>query len=795
MQENQENIPKETDRRRLLEDRKIAILTIFDVVKTKRHFFYLTLSLTLFGTFLGHYLKVPTYQARATIFVQDNDKPSAAEYLLNQHQYRLSGSDRVESYVNHLNSDSFLLRVAEKIKFKKEFSSLNMVSPHAKSKLSASYWQRVLSNTEDDWETSDREQKLLMPVERIAGFLRKTVTYSSQYDSQFIGISAKTLDAQTSQLIANLIAEEFVHITNQNNLDDVKGIEEFVRKKKSQTEDRVKELDQKLVDFKQKNKIISTDVSTKSLANRISKIDSQIQDAELRLKETNKILKILRTSREKKLKKIFSDGSKSQGFATAETSYILQARIEQLKKEKSAFVAQGLAENNWRIQRINRQIDENVQRLKGVITDTSNSYQDLNPEDVRKKIVKLEDETKTIQARISTLRQARTSLQAKVDVLPNIQQEYIQLENRFKTEIDTLANLERKEKELEIQRISYKKEVRVDQMAELPGPTPRGSLLMKLFFSSLAAFFLGLLIVLGLESLDPTVKARQDLYDCGLDFFGEVPYVNNPVKAKKRAGRFQFGSPEDLVCKNNPESVESMSFKYMRARIESMRYKEKKTCQIITLSSALHNEGKSFVTANLAISLSQLNRKVLLIDADLRRPSQSAYFGISTQTGLTDLLNMKKDLDEILITDLYHNLHIIPAGFSGNDSTELISSQKFRLMIEHLKEEYDYIVIDTPPTFAVVDAAVVSSFSDIPILVASFRDTRKADLYEAYNDLLQVSYKNVYGIINKAIVSNSRIHYYGYPLYEKSPEVSAFSNNDQEADAAEFLKKLKRKSS
>ncbi|MEM7647182.1 MAG: CpsD/CapB family tyrosine-protein kinase, partial [Pseudomonadota bacterium] len=238
-----------------------------------------------------------------------------------------------------------------------------------------------------------------------------------------------------------------------------------------------------------------------------------------------------------------------------------------------------------------------------------------------------------------------------------------------------------------------------------------------------------------------------------------------------------------------------MSFKYMRARIESMRYKENKKSQVITLSSALHNEGKSFIAANLAISLSQLKRRVILIVADLRRPSQSAYFGLSSQKGLVDLLNMKMDLEEVLITEEHKNLHILPAGLSGTDSSELISSQKFRMLIDYLKTEYEYIVIDTPPTFAVVDAAIISSFADIPVLVASYRDSRKADLYEAYNDILQVSYKNVFGVINKAIVSNSRIHYYGYPLYNTGEgEVSAFQSGKDD-EAKEFLKKLKKKTS
>ncbi len=786
---------KKPEQRKQMENRKVAALTVIDILKSKRHFFILTLALTLSGTLLGHFLKVQTFQTSATLFLQDNDKPSAAEYLLNQSIYKSSGVSRKNSYVNHLNSDSFFLRVAEKIKFNKEFSNLNLTLPENKSKLSALYWKNYfLGNSAGDL-TTEREQKLLVPVENIATFLRNTVGYDADYNSQFIVIKVRTLDALTSQIIANLIAEEFVEITNSHNLEDVKEIEEFVKTKREESEKRVKEIDKELVAFKQKHKIITSDATTNSFAHRLAKLDTQIQDAELQQKEDSKILDILKSAREQTLQKIFKDGSRSEGFATDETSYILQSRIDQLKKEKSAYLAQGIGEENWRVQKINKQIDENVARLRQTVNETNSKFSNMTPQQAQEKIAEIEDSLRTSTARISTLKAAKASLQSQIDILPNLQQEYIKLENKFKTEIATLSNIERKEKELEIQRISYKKGVRVDQLAELPEATPRGSLIKKLVFSSLAAFFLGLLIILGLETLDPTVKSRQDLYDCGLDFFGEIPFVEVTEKPRKRSGRFQFGSPEDLVCKNKPESIESMSFKYIRARIESMRYKEKKDCQIITFSSALHNEGKSFVASNLSLSLAQLNRKVLLIDADLRRPSQSAYFNISTQNGLVDLLSLKKDLDDVLVTDQYANLHILPAGFSGNDSTELISSQKFRLLIEHLRKEYDYIVVDTPPTFAAVDAAVVSSFSDIPVLVSSFRNTRKADLYEAYNDLLQVSYKNVFGVINKAIVSNSRIHYYGYPIYDKNLNEVAHFNPSQEDDAEEFLKKLQKKSS
>lgn len=790
-QNSNQNISPKTH---VLEDRKIALLTTFEVIKTKKHFFYLTMFLTICGTLLGHYLKVLTYETSASLFVQNIDQPSAAEYLLNQHVYKLSRVDRVESYVNHLKSDSFYLKVAEKLKFSDNFDQLDLTAPSNKSKLNLHYWKNQLTATETIPRV--REQKLLIPIEQIAAFLKGSVKYEYDFNSQFIQVFVSTLDPYTSKVIANTVVEEFTSITNQLSIDEIRQVEEFVKLKKIETEEQVKLFDQELVRFKQKHNIVSADATTSGFASRLSNLESEIESAKLQKEENQKLLNYYTRGRERALSSIFREGSKTEGFGQLETSAILQAKIDQLKRQKSAFIAQGFDDKSWQIQNLNKEIDDNVERLKKVVDDPGKAIVAIDPTTASEKIKELTEKERVVNNRIVTLEKARKDLQNKVDLMPNLQQQYIKLENQFSLAVESLANLERKEKELEIQRISHKKEVRVDQLAQQPSPTPRGSLLLKLLFSTFAALFLGIVIVMGLESLDPSVKRRQDLYDCGLEFFGEVPLVQHDETPKKRQGRFQFGGPEDLVCRNKPESIESMSFKYMRARIESMRYKENKTSQVITISSALHNEGKSFVTSNLAISLSQLRKKVILIDADLRRPSLSSYFGINSQHGLVDLLNMKKELSDVLITDSKTNLHILPAGFSGNDSTELISSQKFRILIDHLRSEYEYIVIDTPPTFAVVDAAIIASISDIPILVSSFRSTRKADLYEAYNDLLQVSYKKVFGVINKAIVSNSRIHYYGYPLYNNLDRTDLSVNNfELEKEAEEFKNKLGKKTS
>lgn len=232
--------------------------------------------------------------------------------------------------------------------------------------------------------------------------------------------------------------------------------------------------------------------------------------------------------------------------------------------------------------------------------------------------------------------------------------------------------------------------------------------------------------------------------------------------------------------------------------MESYRYKFKKDHLVISVSSGSVNDGKSLMAANLSTTLAQLNRSVLLIDCDLRRPSQNAYFDTNPTYGLVDLLNMTQDLSSVLVKNLRPSLDYIPAGFCHKNSTEYISSEKFRVLINHLKNEYDYIVIDTPPVFAAVDASIIANYSDIPILIANFRETKKYNLSEAYNQILQISYKRVYGIINKAILSSARFHYYGYHnISSKTDDVSVESAptaKESSSEIDQFLKNIKKKS-
>lgn len=781
-------------------ERRAMVVAVIEVLKAKRRFLMLTLFLALFGTLLGHYFQETTYTASATLFVQTLQDPTAAEYLLN-HQYgRADKTERVDTYIRFLSSDAFLATLAQKVKYHEAYPALDLSLPHSQSPLSYKVWAQKI----EAFFTGVPYEMAAPKIETtsdLASVLKQLTIYETDY-SHYIHIKTTSHDPDTSRVIANIIAEEFVTLTNDRGIQEIEQIKEFVRGKLEETESRIKTNEQALVEFKKKHNVISTDGTTAHIAKRYTDLTGDLEALKMQLEENHKLISF------------FEKGQQTAGMDTAgatttnpdgtrtygakETAMILYRKVEQLKRQKAVIQAQDDKSQDWRMREIDTEIDKTSQAFQAFVKKAGdkNIFLYMSPQKITQRINELKEESEVIRTKVSSHQKLQDQMQAQIETIPLLAQKQLVLENSLRVDTDNYTNLKNKLTELEIQKISQKKEIRIDQAAQAPGPSVKGNILLKLFFSTLVAIVLGISIIVGIESIDPSIKHRSDLSDCGIEFIGEVPLLNftQPKKGKK-----SFGDSSQLVAYNSPESLEAMSFKYIRARLESYRYKFKKEHLVISISSGSVDDGKSLLTANLAATLSQLNRSVLLIDCDLRRPSQNAYFDTNPSYGLVDLLSMTQTMDNVLIKSLRPNLDYISAGFCHKNSTEFISSEKFRVLISYLKEQYDYIVIDTPPVFAAVDSSIIANYSDIPILIANFRETKKYNLSEAYNQILQISYKRVYGIINKAILSSARFHYYGY---HNAPTVSSgeeFQHVPMQKEATseidQFMKNIKKKTS
>lgn len=184
--------------------------------------------------------------------------------------------------------------------------------------------------------------------------------------------------------------------------------------------------------------------------------------------------------------------------------------------------------------------------------------------------------------------------------------------------------------------------------------------------------------------------------------------------------------------------------------------------KVVIFSSAEPSAGKSTLCSNLAIVMAQTGAKVLLIDADMRKPVQHRNFRISKSLGLSKILGNLNTFEECVKKDVVPGLDLLPSGSIPPNPSELLGSEKMKKLLDQLAEQYDYIFMDTPPLAVVADALVLAPQSAGVVLVARQKQTTYDDLEECIESIQRID-ANMLGVVVTDVHMNST----GYMRYDK----------------------------
>lgn len=209
---------------------------------------------------------------------------------------------------------------------------------------------------------------------------------------------------------------------------------------------------------------------------------------------------------------------------------------------------------------------------------------------------------------------------------------------------------------------------------------------------------------------------------------------------------------------DDPKSYYAEAFRTIKTNIKYSSADKHKKVLLVTSTEA--GEGKSTISSNLALSLSQDNKKVIIVDGDLRKPSVHKQFRISGSVGLTEVLIGEQSLDSVKYK-INPYLYAITSGHIPPNPAELLASEEMEKVIEKLREEYDYVIIDTNPIGLVADAQILSSKVDGVILVARYEKTKKENLLSCKKMIDQVG-GNTIGVVLNGIDEKRGKYYYYY---------------------------------
>ena len=218
-----------------------------------------------------------------------------------------------------------------------------------------------------------------------------------------------------------------------------------------------------------------------------------------------------------------------------------------------------------------------------------------------------------------------------------------------------------------------------------------------------------------------------------------------------------------IISIKNPKSPIAEAYRGIRTSIEFSNLD--KNLQVITVTSSMQNEGKSTVLANLAVSFANLDKKVLIMEGDLRNPSVHRMFNISNIKGLTDILLQNKVFADCVHCTDVKKLHVLTCGAIPPNPSEMLSSKKIRDFIESLREYYDYIFIDAPPIGIVTDAGIISTFTDGCIFVVGAGDA-DIEMAKVSKERLEKVGANILGVVLNKFESSGASGYYNY-YYEQ----------------------------
>ncbi|MBX3234849.1 MAG: polysaccharide biosynthesis tyrosine autokinase [Nitrospiraceae bacterium] len=555
-------------------------------------------------------------------------------------------------------------------------------------------------------------------VRRSAAYLHTVYNLSQQIrtereaDTSIIRIIANSNDPPEAEKMANAVAQAYrvENIAARNRL--VMESRRFVEEQLANLEEKLSAAEDALRNFKEREGQVFLDEEAKTALEMFSKLESDL-DLVSRLKHETlqQIQSLKRPDPSTPVQRIFTEeGTSLLG--------VLNSKLLDLYHERSTLLINYTSEHPTV-----HEVDRKIANVKAEIE-----------RELKSKVATLEGRERGIEEQINRYR-------GRYLAFPKSAIRLARLEREVKVNSDLYATLKIKHQELQIKSAEQIEEVTVITPAITPSsPINAPNTEMNLVVGSLMGLFLGVVLAFARESFDTSIGTIEGVEEfLKVPVLGVIPQFDNEELVEAAAAVLPPQTPPDmvenfskLICLVDPKSVLSESLRSLRTNIQFASMDRKLKSLVFT--SAGLGEGKSTVVVNLAVTLALEGQRVLLVDADLRRPIVHQRLGLDREPGLvdtlvggmswrnsvrsvTDLMLGQMGVDRVLDTPGLDNLFILTSGSATGNPSEFMNLNRIKALIAEMQEDYDMVLFDTPPILPVTDAVAISSRVDGTVLV------------------------------------------------------------------------------
>jgi tyrosine-protein kinase Etk/Wzc len=400
-------------------------------------------------------------------------------------------------------------------------------------------------------------------------------------------------------------------------------------------------------------------------------------------------------------------------------------------------------------------LDAGIQQLRIQMTEAAGRYTSSHPA------------YRTLQRQIGQFESEKKALDGRISQLPDTQQGLFRLSRDVEVTNQTYANLLDQAQQLNIARASAIGNARIIDPAEANLDSPAWPKPLPILAASIA---LGAMLMMGLvllrQSFRRGVEDPVDIELLGMPVYASVPYSRKSRMFSPPAGGFRRDGKPRLLALQSPSDLAMEALRTLRTSLHFDRQRTSNKLMMIVAPSP--GVGKTFVCANLAVTMAQAGQRVMLVDADMRRGTLHQAAGTGSKDGLSELLAGKIPLeDAIREVPGAERLSFIPRGVVPPNPSELLMHPNFSALLQRLQRDYDVVVIDTPPILAVTDAALIGHHVGTCLMVVRWGMNQQREIALAKQRLEQNGIEVKGAIFNG--VQKTGPGRYAYTHYEYLP--------------------------
>ncbi len=582
----------------------------------------------------------------------------------------------------------------------------------------------LLNNEQDLEELLEQEFSFVINTDKslITAFKEAMEIIPPDKQSTVAELSMETAVPVKAIDFLNSLTESYLHKDFLQKQHTAEKTIEYINEQLDKVSESLNLAEDNLQNFRSQKKILDVSMQSQQIFDELKELKKEKAVLDVNLKYVEYIQDYFKQNN------TYTDliSPASMGIEDPTLNSLIEELIS-LNIEKVSFIDNNQEKNPY-LQKINIRIDN----LRSMISENINYIK-------RTTNIAIEDADSRIN-----------QLNKEIEKMPETERALLGIERVFDINNSIYTYLLEKKSEAEIAKASYQSDIEIAEPADIVGNTPV-SPDKKIYY--LISLLMGLAIPSGFlyikEILSTSFISTEEIKKASL-----VPVIGEINRNSKKI--------EDVVAKL-PESHIAESFRKLTFNLKY--FMNDNSGKIIALSSSISGEGKSFVALNLAQTLANNNYRTVLAGFDIRRPKKYASLRNKIDLGISDILINQASVDDVIQKTDNEYLDILPAGNIPPNPAELLSSNRTGELINEIKENYDFVIIDTPPVGVVTDGFSLMEKADLNIFVSRVKHTPKKEFEELISELKEK--KLISGlVINDIPVDRRKSSKYGYKYYK-----------------------------